>query len=318
MAGIVLLAAGCSGGQVVEVLDQVGPERPPAAQPATGPVVAALEVESTSFALHDEGDGCVALTIDRPGMRSMVARSCFSGESVLTKSDTCGWLIAPDEWDGVGDGGCDVRLPAVVYGRIDAVPAEYVCIGTVRDPEGVTGARFLETTAAGFILDAAHRHEAPAAHVFLENGVRYGDQPLDAPSEPIYQRCEQETPWGPPPVVHEVLLRVAVAERLRTSRRVVLFDSGTEPSGFVGSAVEGPEIDETITITNLNEGLRVEVRLHQSDELAFEPHFPWPAPVPAILQGDAQCNLIPVDVTIESGWPDDPGGAVTVASEGCA
>jgi len=185
------LIGACSTGHVDTTLPL---SRPEPSQPATGPTVATLALGDTTFSLHDEGDGCLALTIDHSGLQSTVERECFEGEHVVEMSDACGWLASEEP-----PSGCDVALPIVFYGQVREPGIGYLCVGTIRSSEGteeVISARFVPFESDGFILDQAHPDETPAAHLFTHGGLRYGQPPLDAPSDTIYRFCEEQAPWA--------------------------------------------------------------------------------------------------------------------------
>jgi hypothetical protein len=196
MRPLVVLVAGaligaCSMGHVDTTMP---PPRPEPSPPATGPTVAILALGDTTFSLHEEGGGCLALAIDHPGLQSTVERACFEGEHVVDVSDACGWLASENP-----PSGCGVALPIVFYGQVREPAIGYLCVGTIRSSEGteeVTSARFLPLDGGGFILDEAHPDEARAAHLFTNGGLRYGHPPLDAPSDTIYRLCEEQAPWG--------------------------------------------------------------------------------------------------------------------------
>jgi len=185
------LIGACSTGHVDTTLPL---SRPEPSQPATGPTAATLAHGDTTFSLYDEGGGCLALVIDHPGLQSTVERACFEGEHVIEMSDACGWLASEEP-----PSGCDVALPSVFYGQVRGPGIGYLCVGTMRSSMGeqeVVSARFLPLEVDGFILDQAHPGETPAAHLFTHGGLRYGQPPLDAPSDTIYRFCEEQAPWG--------------------------------------------------------------------------------------------------------------------------
>lgn len=193
---LVVLIAGaligaCSTGHVDTTMP---PSRPEPSPPATGPTVATLALGDTTFSLHDEGGGCLALAIDHPGLQSTVERGCFEGEHVAEMSDACGWLASEEP-----PSGCGVALPIVFYGQVLEPGIGYLCVGTMRSSEGteeVISARFLPFDGDGFILDEAHPDETRAAHLLTDGGLRYGQPPLDTPSDSIYRMCEEQAPWG--------------------------------------------------------------------------------------------------------------------------
>ncbi|MCP4305432.1 MAG: hypothetical protein GY788_11255, partial [bacterium] len=174
LAGALVLGA-CTGGGINE---SSGPQRPDPSEPASGPVVAVIEVSGTSFELHDEGEGCVAVDVVHPGLQMTVERRCFEGQQVVSVTSTCGWLATPVTAE---QSGCDLELPVAFYGRVTDPNIGYVCIGTIEDSggsSGVTAARFVNPVGDGFILEAAQPDESPYAHLFSTGGSRYGDPPL--------------------------------------------------------------------------------------------------------------------------------------------
>ncbi len=276
------------------------PQRPDPAEPATGPVVAAIEVAGTSFKLHDEGAGCVALEVAQPGLQATIERQCFQGPLVVSITSTCGWLTNPDE---IRRSDCDVELPEVLYGQVTDPNIGYVCIGTIDDSggsSGVTAARLLEPIGPGFILEAARPGETPHAHLFTEGGLRYGHPPLDAPSDPIYRLCEGRAPWRESSLEYGAELLVTFADSLQTNDVRLFFNSGLDRIGLNGSAFE--EVDDVripIRVPESTSGLHIDVETEVGPILLWE--YPWPDDFVAILRSGVPCSgLTVIDVTVGS------------------
>jgi hypothetical protein len=266
-----------------------GPQRSEPSDSATGPVVASLDVGATRFWLHDEGDGCLALEVSHPGLQSTVDRHCFSGgDQVLAFSSECGWLI---DATGTQHGGCDVPLPIVMYGQVLEPAIGFVCIGTSLGPgaEGVASARLVPFDERGYILQRAHAGESPHPHLFTQGGLRYGEPPLDAPSDPIYRMCEEQAPWGTPERELHVLLFVDLDESLRRHDVTLLLDGGTGRIGLNGSSVEeGDLVTLSMRVPQTSAGVAITIELTDRAPLYFI--RPWPDEFQAILDAGAGCE----------------------------
>lgn len=286
--------------------------RPEPSNPATGPVVATLTIEQTDFALHDEGDDCLAVTVDHPGLQPTVERSCFAGEHVLEATASCGWLVAPGE---PSPGGCDVDLPRAFYGRITNPDIGYVCVGTFGDLGGdstVVSARFVPFDDEGFILDPADENESAHAHLFNRGGYRYGEPPLDAPSDPIYRFCENQAPWGLREAAYVVNLRIELAEGLRNDDIVLALQTGLGWNRLSGGAAmpEGA-VDFSLLAPESSEGL--DLRLESGDAVALETSLPWPMELLAIFDEGGTRTGITLRLTVGAGVLDGDAEAVTLS-----
>jgi len=282
-----LLVGACSTGHTDST---VAPIRPEPAVAATGPVVRSLIIGETSFALHDEDDGCLAVEITQPGLQPTVERHCFEGDNVLTLSSECGWLVRPALATTTG---CDLILPQVLYGQVRSPDIGYVCLGTLRPPygeEGVVSARLVSPDEAGFILDSAGPDESSVAHLFTPGGLRYGFPPLDAPSNPIYTFCEDQAPWGTTEYHVPTRVFVALGDSLRTDDVIIIVDSGTGPMGLSGSAASGGgAVDLPMEVGVSSPGLSITIE--QTGRAPIEFFRPWPEAVRAILDSGLPCRL---------------------------
>lgn len=263
--------------------------RPEPDAPATGPIVADLAIGDTRFELHDAGGGCLAVAVQHPGLQTTVERRCFAGEQVLALTATCGWLAAPE---GEPADGCDLELAPVLYGQVRAPGIGFVCVATSREPfgaEGVASARFVPFDPGGFILDAAGAGEHPDAHLFTSGGLRYGQPPLDAPSEPIYRFCEEQAPWGEFDLEYPARLFVDLDPALQTDDLIILLDSGTGPGGLSGGAAQGQEtVDFPLRVAASSAGLTVRIEPAGGDPVEFFEE--WPGAVRAILDSGGDCR----------------------------
>jgi hypothetical protein len=286
--------------------------RPTPSDPATGPVLATLTIAQTGFALHDEGNDCLAVTVDHPGLQPTVERSCFSGEHVLEATSACGWLVAPGE---PSPGGCDVDLPRAFYGWVTNPGIGYVCVGTFGDLGGdstVVSARFVPFDVDGFILDPAAPNESAVAHLFNRGGYRYGQPPLDAPSGLIYEFCEDQAPWKSLEPAYVVTLRIELAEPLRRDTVTVSLDAGLGRNNLSGGAVESDgTVDFSLLAPQSGEGL--ELRLESFDAVALETSLPWPTELLAILDEGGTRTGITLLLVVGAGALDGDAGAVTLA-----
>ncbi len=276
-----------------------GPQPPPPSEPADGPVVAELAIDGTTFRLHDERDGCVAVAVDHPGLQATVHRSCFEGQQVLGMTDACGWLI---EGGRGATGACDVKLPEALYGRVTAPEIGYVCVGETDGTggaESVTGARFISFDTEGFVLEPAAPGESPDAHLYTHDGIVYGEPPLDAPSGPIYELCERRAPWGEKGLEYEVLLEINIAEELRTDEVLILFDAGTGQMGVTGTASANGSTTLAVRVGQGDQSLRL--TLQRDSEFLFAADYPWPVEVAAVLNSGEPCpGFTSVHIDIDS------------------
>ncbi len=89
LAGGALTLSSCFTGYGSE---SMGPQQPEPDMPGEGPVIASVEVDGTSFVMHDESDGQVAVEIIHPGLQTTVERALLNDWSTLRETSTCGWL----------------------------------------------------------------------------------------------------------------------------------------------------------------------------------------------------------------------------------
>ncbi len=297
-----------------------GPQRPEPSEPATGPIVAEMTVEDADFALYDEGAGCVAVEIAYPGLQPTVERHCFRGEEVLSRTEPCGWLDPQDETAREFD--CDVELPVVLYGRVTTPHIGFVCIGTIEataDPgTGVTGARFVEMTDAGFILEAAGPGESPAAHLFTRGGLRYGEPPLDAPSDPIYRMCEAEAPWGTTEVGYGIEVWITIDESLQTDEigfGVAGGMGGEATGGGAWADQPGPQMFY-LDVPSSGRDLSVWVETTVEGDPLLEADLPWPPEFLQVLAGEMECRVSRIAVHIAAGARSGDADAIAVSWDG--
>jgi hypothetical protein len=278
-----LLFVACGGGHVDQLIG-----RPEPAEPATGPVVLAMDVGETAFRLHDEGDGCLAVAIHQAGLQSTVERSCFDGERVLAATTECGWLAQPS----AENSGCDVPLPRVMFGQVRVPAIRFVCVGTIEESgeeSTAVSARFVPIDPSGFILSAAPRNEVAVPHVFTSGGLRYGQAPLDEPSRPIYRLCEAEAPWGTPEAEYQVALRVEMDAVLIRDDVTVIIDAGLGEVGISGSAaVEGELISVPMRVPASSPGLEISIETEGEEEARYQLH--WPEAFQEILEAIRVCD----------------------------
>ncbi|HAX81156.1 MAG TPA: hypothetical protein DCY40_01120 [Actinobacteria bacterium] len=264
------------------------PQRPPPAEAARGPEVRTRVIGQTSFALHDEGDGCLAVVVSHPGLQSTVGRRClYPGE--LTATNICGWLADPPPTTTYG--ACDVTLPQVFFGQAQDPNIGYVCVGTilpVGGAEGVMSARFLDMDGGGYILDAPNPDESTAAHLFTPGGIRYGFEPLDAPSDPIYRFCEDQHPWGATEYSASLRVFFDLGAALRSDEVVILIDTGTGPRGMSGLAGGEEGIHLPTTLPASSPGLAVRIEVEGAEPVEY--FLPWPEAVRTLLDAGRPCR----------------------------
>lgn len=294
---VALAVAACEGSKINE---SSGPQRPEPSESASGPVVALIDVADTGFELHDEGDGCIAVEVVHPGLQTTVERGCFEGQHVIAATQSCGWLTDPESGE---QSGCDLELPVVFYGRVTDPNIGYVCVGTIGDSGGSAGvrsARFVDVDSDGFILDAAGPNEGPHAHLFSAGGLRYGDPPLDAPSDPIYRLCEGQAPWSETALEYGVDLEVTYTESLRTDDVTVFFHSGLDLIGVSGGSFTGEEsVTVPVRVPDSSSALGVTVETEVGPILGWD--YPWPDELLAILRSGVPCNgLTIIQVSVGS------------------
>lgn len=275
LVGLLLIGA-CSTGHVDSTLPLSRPEPSP---PATGPTVATLVDGDTTFALHDEGESCLALAIDHLGLQSTVERECFGGERVVEVSASCGWLATDEPPDG-----CDVTLPIVFFGQVREPGIGFVCVGTAE------AARFISFDSDGFILEEAHAGERGPAYLFTVGGLRYGQPPTDGPADSIYRLCEEQAPWGSTEVEITLPLVVYLGDSLRADDVTLWFDAGTGPLGLSGSAAEGGAIvGPVLRVPTSSAGLGISIEVE--GQPTVEAFVGWPNDLLALVDADTQCRM---------------------------
>jgi len=276
---LLLVVGACSG----EIIDTTSIPRSAPATPAEGPIVADIVIGDTTFVLHDEGEGCLAVAIDRPGLQSTVSRQCFSGEQVLAATTACGWLVEAAK--DPGNSGCDVTLPVAFFGQVRATGIGYVCVGAVRDPYGAAGvvsARFVRYDDAGYLLTPAGQDEVPLAYLFTSGGLRYGQPPADAPADPTYRLCEQQAPWGVADREVSVRITIGVGATLQSGNVTFLLDGGTGPVALSGGSVaDGFIAGFPLRVASSSAGLDVTIESRDGEEVGF--FRPWPPSFQAAL-----------------------------------
>lgn len=281
-AGLLLVA--CGRGHVDQLMG-----RPEPADPATDPVVLVMDVGETTFELHDEGGGCLAVAIHQAGLQSTVERSCFDGERVLAATTECGWLARPPTEQKPG---CDLRLTRVLFGQVREPAIRHVCVGTIEEQgedSTAVSARFVPVDPSGFILSAALPNEVAVPHVFTSGGLRYGQAPLDEPSGAIYRLCEAEAPWGTPEAEYQVTLRVEMDAGLHRDDVTVIVDAGLGDLGISGSAaVEGELISVPMRVPASSPGLEIGIETAGEEKARYELH--WPEAFQEILEAIRRCD----------------------------
>jgi hypothetical protein len=297
-----------------------GPQRPEPSEPSTGAIVREVTVGDTDFLLHDEEAGCVAAEIVHPGLQSTVERRCFGGEQVLSSTRSCGWLDARDERAQQFD--CDVELPVVFFGRVTAPGIGYVCVGTIEDTAdggaGVVAARFVDVSGGGFILEPAGVGESDAAHLFTVGGLRYGEPPLDAPSDPIYRLCEAEAPWGRTEIGSEIEVWITLDEALQTDDLVFGVAGGTGSQAVAGGAFSDGAGPQPIYLVVPSQGseLTAWVETVVEGDRLLERSYPWPAQFLDVLSGEVECEVARISVHFAERVRSGDADAVSVSWEG--
>lgn len=314
---IALVVAGCSATGSIDI-ESSGPQRPDPSDPPSGPIVASLAVSDTNFVLHGEGDDCVAVEIIHRDLQTTVERFCSGGGYVVDATSTCGWFDTPSDTPSEG---CDIELPSVLYGYVADQAIGYVCIGTITDSggaAGVTAARFIDPIADGYFLVPAQLDESSAAHLFSETGLRYGDPPLDAPSDPIYRLCEEQAPWGETGLEYGVDLEVALDGSLQTDDVTVFFQSDLESIGIQGDCCDGDDPTIVVRVPASSSALGVAVEV--DGQSVLKRNYAWPEELLEILNSGETCNgLNVVRVTFgpEALDGSDAAVALQLTSSGC-
>jgi hypothetical protein len=290
---ISLLSVACTEGETSQ-----GPQRIPPAPPAVGSVVTEIEHDGTRFTLYDNAAGCLSVSIERPGLQSKVDTHCyFEGDQVLAETNGCGWLTSP----GTTTGGCDIDLPTVFYGQVREAGIGFVCLGTHRaemaGAPDVVSARFIPRDDRDYILEPVRPGEGPYAYLFTLGGLRYGDPPLDAPSDATYRMCEEQRPWGSPDVEFVADFHLLLADELRGQDTFVALDAGTGPTNL--SAVAGSQLSTHLRVPHTSAGLRVGIS--RGDTGTLDVLLPWPERIQELLNAGTVCREpIYVYVTVEA------------------
>lgn len=283
-----LLLASCDTTLLAE---SESPQKPEPSETANGPIVASIDVAKTTFEMHNEGDGLLAVEVVHPGLQTTVEGGYFGDWNVLRATETCGWLADPNEENATG---CDIELPRVLYGRVTNPDVGYVCVGTIEesaDGGEVTGARILPSDKNGYIFEVAQPGEVPTAHMLTSGGSRLGDPPLDAPSDPIHKFCEDATGIEEPEVALVVDLLVNLDESLRNDDLTIMLLSGLHRGGIDLSAREGGEPFQFIVEVTPS-ALRFAVELF--DENYTQPimstELAWPEEIYELLASNEPCS----------------------------
>ena len=276
------------------------PRPPPEPEAPVGQLVASLTLQNTVFELYDEGDGCLAVAVSSQELRPAVDRGCFNEFTALRETSQCGWLTTTSAEPRQE---CDVDVPIVLYGRITNQNIGFVCVGTIEDTDvdaGVTGARFIEPTAEGYMLEVAKPHEsARAAHLFGVGGNRYGEPQLDAPSGYIYELCEERAPWGEAGNEYVVILNVYLAEALRRDDVTILLDGGLGTTGFSGGAFDDVPGWFRVQVPAPSTQMTVEFQLGDG-LVSLLSHYSWPPAAIDLFTSGVPCTgAIYIDLLID-------------------
>ncbi len=318
-----LLAAACT-----PIAGDRGPERAEPSDPATGLVIATVESGETTFVLHDEGEGCLAVDVQHPGLQRTVDRGCFDEWNTVSETPSCGWIetdpsAGEESSDLTTAGDCDVRLPRVIYGRVTSPAVGFVCVGKFDfeggGATGVVGARLLERDADGYIFAVAAEGEMPPAHFLSRGGSRIGDPPLDAPSDPIYRFCESLAGVEQSEQVYSVDLLVGFDEPLRTEEVTVVFQAGLDQAGVNGSTFTGEET-MPIPMRVTPNVFDLEVQVETDTGPVLTTNLEWPPEFRDIVfSGEACSGLTRIGVFVGAGVleGDDQAFDVTFVGSEC-
>lgn len=278
--------------------------RPEPDEPARGDAVSTIESDGATFALFDEGAGCMAVDIGYPGLQRTVERRCFQGLDVVDMTSSCGWLEVAE--DGSFNG-CDVELPRVFFGPQRGENIGYVCVGTFSEGAanaGVTGARFVEQTLERYTLVAAGPGESAVAHLFTQGGYRIGEPPLDAPSGPIYRFCEAQAPWRTSNIVYNVDLYVSFGEGIQNGDVEINMHSGLDSVTVAGGDF-GVGETQVVPIRISAASPDIEFELLFGGEPRGGWALEWPIALQKILASDKPCDSpIVIGVDVDAGVID--------------
>lgn len=169
---------------------------PPAVVPSGDPVgpPLQLEVDGFRFELIAIGAECARLEITTPDDRLFALERCFHQDRSVDRSPHClrfDDTASSATFDSVPMV-CDVEAPTVTYGRV-IEGIGHVCVPEFYEA-GFGFVRFLEWSETRLILLDPSEAGGPSHH-YTEDGRRFGSEPLDAPSRPIYEMCERLAPW---------------------------------------------------------------------------------------------------------------------------
>lgn len=304
---VLLVIAGC--GEQGEI-DRLAP-RPAPDDPPSGTFMTEISVAGTDFRLYDEGAGCLAVDIVQPGLQRTVEHGCFAGEHVLGATTACGWLTAAADAYPLG---CDVRLPRVIFGRVDDPQIGFACLGVILDGgKGVIeSARFVTIGDNGVIFEPALPDETAVAHLFTARGARYGQPPMDAPSDPIYRYCESLAPWGEPEATYLIELSIDLGVELRRGDVVLALDAGLGAMRIAGDASPSP-ILFPMDVPASASGLTVSI---EREAGSITTTLLWPAELAAMLTGGRRCDgptRLSVQVALDSTGTGIQGGLTLTA-----
>jgi hypothetical protein len=190
---LVLVAAGC--GESEADVETTAP--PPevtvgaAVMERTDPAPGTIRFEGGGFAYLVEmgDDGCVTLTVTGEGRAPETEGACPEGDL---------WYQAFSGCLGRLDGaGCDVRLPALLYGRVAGQVAS-VCFPFDGAIEGEFGpVSFATPDETGLFAVVTDGRTVPFP--YTRAGTPWGEPPLDAPARVIRRQCEAAGPWQEQP-----------------------------------------------------------------------------------------------------------------------
>jgi len=311
IVAVALLIAACDPSIVDSTM---GPTRPEPDLAATGPAVASVDIGSTTFVMHDEGDGWIALEVLHPGLQTTVEPAHLAE---LRESSTCGWLVEPENEDPTG---CDIELPRVIYGRVTDPDIGYVCVGSLdelqEDPGfTITGTRFLERDEDGYILEAARPGEVAVPHFLTAGGTRIGDPPLDAPSDPIYRSCEAAAGIEQAErVVQVVLLVEADPSIIDRNELTIMFAAGVARGGISTSAFEGGEpVPFFVGVTPTAQRFETSLVDENHTEPIVSIELDWPDEIDALLEANEPCiGVTTIGVSFGPGVLAGDGKDITV------
>ncbi len=243
LAGLVMLLVACGDG---------GADPDPRFRviPPAGAPVASVAAEGVTYSLYDTGPQCLTLEMNGPGFEAILEGGCFFDQwNFFRTTEPC--VGEPGGQAFAAAGGseafdsvtipCDVRIPIVGYGKLPP-SIGFVCLPSI-DQHRV---RFADVLPGGYLLEVLEGDRAgtTVAFPFTPDGARWGDPPLDAPSNWIYPACEELAPWGgPPPYESSVMTFVELGAGLETRQDLVVrLDNGAGGQAFSLAASPGVPI----------------------------------------------------------------------------